>query len=143
MAFHPHLATDGSGLLAGGRVHPEVGAQIAAQRGRGAPLPADVRDEMGGALGDAFGDVRVHTDPLAGALARSVQARAFTTGSDIFFAADAYEPASSQGRALLAHELAHVVQQRGTPTSGEMRVSEPGDHLEQQAERAAGTITSM
>ena len=143
MAFGSHLATDGSGLLADGRVHPDVGAQIAAQRGRGTPLPPEVRDEMGSALGDSFGDVRVHTDPLAGALARSVQARAFTTGADIFFAGDAYQPGSAQGRALLAHELAHVVQQRGTPTSGEMRVSEPGDRLEQEAERTAGTITGM
>ena len=143
MAFHPHLATDGSGVLADGRVHPDVSAQIAAQRGRGAPLPRDVREEIGAALGDSFGDVRVHTDELAGALARSVQARAFTTGSDIFFAGDAYEPGSARGRALLAHELAHVVQQRGTPTSGELRVSEPGDHLEQEAERAAGAITGV
>ena len=141
MAFHPHLAADGGGLLEGGSVHPDVGAQIAARRGRGAPLPEAVRDEMSGALGDSFGDVRVHTDELAGALARSVQARAFTTGADIFFAGDAYDPGSSQGRALLAHELAHVVQQRGTPTSGELRVSEPGDRLEREAERAASAIT--
>ena len=141
MSFSPHLATDGAGLLAGGRVHPYVGAQIAAQRGRGIPLPADVREDMAGALGDSFADVRVHTDALAGALARSVEARAFTTGADIFFAGDSYEPGSPHGRALLAHELAHVVQQRGTPTSGEMRVSEPGDQLERDAERAAAAIT--
>lgn len=141
MAFSPHLATDGGGLLDGGRVHPDVGAQIAARRGRGAPLPADVQAAMSSALGDSFGDVRVHADPLAGALARSVQARAFTTGTDIFFAGDSYEPGSPQGRALLAHELAHVVQQRGAPTSGELRVSDPGDQLEREAERAAGAIT--
>lgn len=140
MAFAPHVAADGSGLLDGGRVHPEVGAQIAAQRGRGAPLPADVRDEMSSALGDPFTDVRVHTDSLASALARSVQARAFTTGADIFFAGDTYAPGSAQGRALLAHELAHVVQQRGAPTSGDMRVSDPGDRFEREAERAARTI---
>jgi len=140
MAFSPHLATDGGGLLEGGRVHPAVGAQIAAERGRGAPLPADVREDMSRALGDSFGDVRVHTDPLAAALARSVQARAFTTGADIFFAGDSYEPGSAQGRALLAHELAHVVQQRGTPTSGDLRVSEPGDQLERDAERAAAAV---
>lgn len=140
MAFHPYTAADGSGLIDGGRVHPEVGAQIAAVRGRGAPLPADVREEMSGPLGDTFTDVRVHTDPLAGALARSVQARAFTTGADIFFADDAYAPGSGEGRALLAHELAHVVQQRGAPTSGELRVSDPADSLEREAERAARTV---
>ena len=142
MAFSPHLAADGAGLLAGGRVHPAVGAQIAARRGRGMPLPADVGAEMSSALGDSFADVRVHTDELAGALARSVEARAFTTGADIFFAGGSYEPGSPHGRELLAHELAHVVQQRGTPTSGEMRVSDPGDQLERDAERAAAAITA-
>ena len=130
----------GHGILDGGRVHPDVTAQIAAARGRGAPLEPAVHAEMSAALGHDFGDVRVHTDPLAGALARSVQARAFTTGADVFFGAGEYAPASAQGRGLLAHELAHVIQQRGAPTSGEMRVSEPGDALEREAERAAGSL---
>jgi hypothetical protein len=130
----------GHGILEGGRVHPSVTAQIAAARGRGAPLEPAVRAEMSQVLGHDFGDVRVHTDPLAGALARSVEARAFTTGADVFFGAGEYAPASAQGRGLLAHELAHVIQQRGTPTSGDMRVSEPGDALEREAERAAGSF---
>ena len=95
---------------------------------------------MSAALGDTFSDVRVHTDSLATSLARSVQARAFTTGADIYFASGEYSPGSSSGQQLLAHELTHVVQQRGAPTTGELRVSEPGDALERQAERAAGTI---
>jgi hypothetical protein len=130
----------GHGILEGGRVHPDVTARIAAARGRGAPLAPAVRDEMSAALGHDFGDVRVHTDELAGALARSVQARAFTTGADVFFGPGEYAPASGQGRGLLAHELAHVIQQRGTPTAGDMRVSEPGDALEREAERAAGSL---
>jgi hypothetical protein len=128
----------GPGILEGGRVHPAVTAQIAAARGRGSPLAPAVRDEMSARLGHDFGDVRVHTDDLAGALARSVQARAFTTGADVFFGAGEFAPQSSQGRGLLAHELAHVIQQRGAPTSGDMRVSEPGDALEREATRAAG-----
>ena len=141
MPIPSHLAAAGSGILDGGRVHPEIGARINAVRGAGAPLPEPVRDEMASAFGDSFGDVRVHTDALAGALARSVQARAFTTGADVFFDPAAYQPASREGRALIAHELAHVVQQRGVPTAGELRVSEPGDALEREAERAAGTIS--
>ncbi|HEX4344423.1 MAG TPA: DUF4157 domain-containing protein [Solirubrobacteraceae bacterium] len=132
--------SDGGGLLAGGRVHPQVTAQIAARRGRGAPLEPAVRDRMSAALGDSFSDVRVHTDSLAGALARSVQARAFTTGADIYFAGGEYAPGSSAGDRLLGHELTHVVQQRGAPTSGELTVSDPGDALEREAERVAGTI---
>ncbi|MEA2148437.1 MAG: hypothetical protein QOD69_267 [Solirubrobacteraceae bacterium] len=130
----------GHGILEGGRVHPEVTTQIAAARGRGAPLEPAVREQMSAALGHDFGDVRVHTDPLAGALARSVQARAFTTGADVFFGSGEYAPASAQGRGLLAHELAHVIQQRGAPTSGEMQVSDPGDALEREAVRAAGSL---
>ncbi|MEA2192446.1 MAG: hypothetical protein QOI73_2567 [Solirubrobacteraceae bacterium] len=131
---------DGGGLLAGGLVHPDVTAQIAAQRGRGTPLPPAVRDTMSSALGDSFSDVRVHTDSLATSLARSVQARAFTTGADIYFGGGEYSPGSSSGQKLLAHELTHVVQQRGAPTTGQLRVSEPGDALEREAERAAGSI---
>ncbi len=125
------------GILPGGRVHPGVTARIAASRGRGGDLDAGVRDDLSARLGDSFSDVRVHTDPLADALARSVQARAFTTGSDIFFGAGEYQPASPAGQALLAHELTHVVQQRGTPTSGEMIVTDPGDATEAEAERIA------
>lgn len=130
----------GHGILEGGRVHPDVTARIAAARGRGAPLAPAVREQMSAAFGHDFGDVRIHTDELAGALARSVQARAFTTGADVFFGAGEYAPAAAQGRGLLAHELAHVIQQRGAPTSGDMRVSEPGDALEREAQRAVGSL---
>ncbi len=136
----PDFQRPGSGILEDGRVHPGVTAQIAAARGRGAPLDPGVREQAAGALGDSFGDVRVHTDALAGALARSVEARAFTTGSDIFFAGGEFRPGSPSGRELIAHELTHVVQQRGAPTAGEMVVSEPGDALEQEAERAARLV---
>ena len=131
------LQRSGDGLLAGGRVHPDVTAQISAQRGRGAPLAPDLADTMSQSFDHSFADVRVHADPLADSLARSVAARAFTTGSDIFFASGEYNPGSSSGRELIAHELTHVVQQRGAPTAGTLRVSEPGDALEREAERAA------
>ena len=129
--------SDGGGLLEGGRVHPDVTAQINSARGRGAPLDPGIREQMSGALGDNFGDVRVHNDGLAATLAQSVQARAFTTGTDIFFASGEYHPGASSGRELLAHELTHVVQQRGAPVTGEMRVSDPGDALEREAERVS------
>ena len=125
------------GILPGGRVHPDVTAQIAAARGGGTQVDAGVRDDLSSRLGDGLGDVRVHTDALADSLARSVQARAFTTGADIFFGAGEYRPASAEGRELLAHELTHVVQQRGLPTSGEMVVTDPGDAQEAEAERVA------
>lgn len=118
-------------------MHPDVTAQINTVRGRGTPLDPGLREDMSAALGDSFADVRVHTDPLASTLAQSVQARAFTTGADIFFASGEYRPGGTAGRELLAHELTHVVQQRGAPVTGEMRVSDPGDALEREAERVA------
>jgi hypothetical protein len=124
------------GILPGGRVHPDVTAQITATRGRGSPLDPGLRQQMSTALGHDFGDVRVHTDPLAGSLAKAVAARAFTTGSDIYFGGGEYRPASSDGRRLLAHELRHVVQQRGMPTSGELTVTDPRGALEVDAEQA-------
>ncbi len=135
--FGGPLQRSGGGIMQGGRVHPDVTAQINSARGGGMPLAPALREQMGGALGDGFADVRVHHDGLADALARSVQARAFTTGADIFFAQGEYRPNASSGRELLAHELTHVVQQRGAPTTGEMRVSDPGDALEREAERTA------
>ena len=140
MAFDHEIQRSGGGLLDGGRVHPDVTARINSARGRGAPLEPAVREQMSSALGDSFADVRVHHDTLAATLAQSVQARAFTTGADIFFASGEYRPGGASGRELLAHELAHVVQQRGAPITGEMRVSNPGDALEREAERAARGI---
>ncbi len=135
--MHSEIQRSGGGILDGGRVHPEVTSQINSARGRGVPLDPGIRDQMSGALGDSFADVRVHHDSLASTLAQSVQARAFTTGSDIFFARGEYHPGAASGRELLAHELTHVVQQRGAPVTGEMRVSDPGDALEREAERVA------
>jgi hypothetical protein len=128
---------DGEGILAGGVVHPDVEGAIAAARGRGRPLDLGSSQRAGMSLGDSFGDVRVHTDGYAAALSRAVSARAFTVGSDIFFGAGEYSPASSGGQELLTHELAHVVQQRGAPQSGPLIVSQPGDALEREAEAAA------
>ena len=128
---------DGEGILPGGLVHPDVEAAIAASSGRGRPLSAGVSEQIGETLGDSFGDVRVHHDDHAAALSRAVSARAFTVGRDIFFGAGEYRPGTADGRQLLTHELAHVVQQRSAPSSGPLTVSEPGDALERDADAAA------
>jgi hypothetical protein len=131
---------DGEGILPGGVVHPDVEAAIAAARGGGLSLDPSVAARVGSALGDPLADVRVHTGPGAAALARSVSARAFTVGNDIFFGPGEYRPGTPQGRDLLTHELVHVVQQRDAPRSGPLAVSQPGDVLERQAEDVAGGI---
>jgi Domain of unknown function (DUF4157) len=128
---------DGEGILPGGLVHPDVEAAIAAASGRGRRLDSGLANEIGGVLGGSVGDVRIHHDDHAAALSRAVSARAFTVGSDVFFGAGEYRPASPQGQELLTHELAHVVQQRGAPQTGPLEVSQPGDALELEAEAAA------
>jgi hypothetical protein len=136
-AAFARFAEPGSGLLPGGRVHPDVETAIAAARGGGRGLDAPVRDRVGDALGDPLTDVRVHADDGADALARSVSARAFTTGTDIFFAHGEYRPQTATGDALLAHELTHVVQQRGGATTGPLTVTDPGGALEAEANATA------
>jgi hypothetical protein len=64
-------------------------------------------------FGADFSQVRVHTDTQANTLNRTLSARAFTTGRDIFFRQGEYRPGSSTGQELIAHELTHVVQQGG------------------------------
>jgi Domain of unknown function (DUF4157) len=131
------IARAGWGILPDGTAHPDVTQALARARGHGQPLAADVRERVGHALGDSLGDVRIHSDETAGRLTNAVAARAFAVGSDVFVAPSEYRPGSSDGDALLAHELTHVVQQRGAPTSGPLRVSQPDDALEREADSAA------
>jgi hypothetical protein len=135
------LARNEAGIMPDGTVHPDVEAAIGLARGGGTGLDESTRERFGPSLGDQLTDVRIHADAGADALARSVSARAFTTGSDIFFATGEYRPGSSDGNRLLAHELTHVVQQRGAPTSGPMLVSDPGDALEIEAESVARDLS--
>lgn len=79
----------------------------------GQPLDADTRTFMEPRFGHDFSEVRVHDDAAAAASASAVRATAYTLGSHIVFGAGQYAPRSPEGRRLLAHELAHVVQQPG------------------------------
>jgi Domain of unknown function (DUF4157) len=136
-AFTAMIGRVGDGILPNGTAHPDVEAMIARTRGSGAPLAPASRASASERLGDSLEDVRVHHDDTADALAQSVSARAFTTGSDVYFAKGEYQPGSSGGDELLTHELAHVVQQRDAPTTGPLTVSMPGDALETEAEAIA------
>jgi hypothetical protein len=109
----PPAATAHPGSTGYAAVAAGVSRAIARDRSGGRGLPAAVRPTMEQAFGVDFRDVRVHTGGRADALSRAVSARAFTAGQDIFFRRGEYDPASAGGRLLLAHELTHVVQQRG------------------------------
>ncbi len=83
----------------------------AALRSPGHALDAETRRAMEGRLGHDFSNVRIHTDAVAAESAKAVHAHAYTVGRDIVFGAGQYAPMSTVGARLLAHELAHTVQQ--------------------------------
>jgi hypothetical protein len=107
---------------------------------RGHRLVPRVRADMERRLGADFSDVQVHTGPAADRAARAVAAQAFTSGSHLVFRRGSYNPSSTAGRRVLAHELAHVLQQRRGRVAGtgdKVRISDPADRFERQAEATA------
>lgn len=90
---------------------------VAHNLGAGESLDAGTRAFMESRFGADFSGVRVHTGATASDAAKSIQARAYTLGRDVVFASQAYNPGTSEGRRLLAHELTHVIQQRGSARS--------------------------
>jgi hypothetical protein len=107
--------------------------------GRGNALGGAERGRMEEAFGTSFSDVRVHTDPVAADLAGRSDARAFSIGRSIAFGAGEYRPGTLEGDALIAHELAHVVQQRDA-MGGASAARVPADDvaaLEADADSAA------
>lgn len=99
-----------------------ISAEVALLKGGGAPLSNSARAFFEPRFGADFSDVRVHSGPRAHRAAHALGARAFTTGRDVVFGAGEYAPQSHAGGLLMAHELTHVLQQRGAkprPVDGE------------------------
>jgi len=112
--------------------------------GGGQPLETSARAPLEQHFQADLGDVRVHTGPEAVESATSLDALAYTSGRDIYFAPGMYAPMSSSGRRLLAHEVAHVVQQSSgkepaiaTKSSRGVKIGAPEDILETEADRSA------
>jgi hypothetical protein len=97
---------------AGGELSSEWEGELQRAKSGGQPLSPTLKEPMERAFGADFGGVRVHTGEQADRLARSIQAKAFTTGQDVFFRQGAYELGSRGGQELIAHELTHVEQQK-------------------------------
>jgi hypothetical protein len=102
------------GDVSAGAASADFESSLSRARGGGSPLGAKVRGQMESAMGADFSGVKIHTDNRSDQLNRSIQAKAFTTGNDIFFQQGAYNPSSSGGQALIAHELTHTIQQGAT-----------------------------
>jgi len=90
---------------------PQLPGSVQQFNSGGRSLPENTRQFFESRLGYNFDAVRIHNDPLANRVSRSLNARAFTMGSHIVFGDSQYHPHSVPGQRLLAHELVHVVQQ--------------------------------
>lgn len=97
--------------LGGTEVNPELESRVSGLNGKGSPLPDQDREFFESRMGADFSGVRVHTNSGAAQLSQDLNARAFTVGGDIAFGEGEYQPGSTDGRKLLAHELTHTVQQ--------------------------------
>jgi Domain of unknown function (DUF4157)/Lysine-specific metallo-endopeptidase len=114
--------------------------------GGGRALDAQTRSYFEPRFGFDFGRVRVHSDGRADVSARSVNAVAYTVGRDIVFRQGAFSPETASGKRLLAHELAHVVQQSGAlarkAAPGPLAIVPAGDRSEREADAAAEAVLS-
>jgi hypothetical protein len=104
---------------------------LSGARGGGSPLSYETRSFIEPRFGHDFGDVRVHTDGNAAQMTRDLNAEAFTSGNDVYFASGTYNPGTPTGLRLLSHELTHVVQQR------------QGDHFGGSVSMHAGARNDM
>ena len=95
---------------AGGKRTPSVHESAHSSESPGRPMPETTRTEMESCFGEDFSSVNIHTDERATQMSQELNAQAYTIGNDIFFNSGAYNPGSTAGGHLLAHELSHVVQ---------------------------------
>lgn len=126
-------------------IDEETAASINAKRGSGQALDDAFSSKAGEDIGHDFSGVNIHTDSQSDQLNKQLEAKAFTTGSDIFFKEGAYDPSSSEGQQLISHELTHVVQQSANPTPGQgkMTVNDPNDQYESEADAVAESVVNL
>ncbi|HET6976767.1 MAG TPA: DUF4157 domain-containing protein [Pyrinomonadaceae bacterium] len=126
---------------------PEVAAQMQSMRNSGEPLNDELREFFEPRFGHDFSRVRIHTDARAADTSKALNARAYTVGRDVAFASGQYNPETSDGRQLLAHELTHVVQQENSSTAAHVatstfNVAPADDPSEREADRVARDVCS-
>ncbi len=120
--------------------------RIQVARSNGHPLEKQVQHQLERGLGMDLSGVRVHIDSEADRLTQALNATAFTTRADIFFRSGMYQPSTTRGMYLLAHEATHTIQQVAgqvdeVPIANGVLVSDPEDRFEQAAEGSAARIT--
>jgi hypothetical protein len=133
-------AVRGEGQLAPPIVHEVL-------RSSGQPLDTDTRQFMESRFDHDFSQVRVHTDSRAAESAQAVNALAYTIGNDIAIGAGQYSPRTSAGKKLLAHELAHIIQQedlnlQSAATAQQFSIQADTSPLENEADHAAEHVAA-
>ncbi|MFO7632404.1 MAG: DUF4157 domain-containing protein, partial [Caldilinea sp.] len=140
MTFQSRAATHDSNRGAQAAAPPSIHSAL---RTPSRPLDEGTHRLMQHRLGRRFDQVRVHANAQAATSAQKMGARAYTIGQHVVFGAGQYAPTLTTGRALIAHELAHVAQQRNVDAEtaasqcAPLPVSRPGDASEVEADRVA------
>jgi hypothetical protein len=123
------------------KVTPNIESSINAMKGGGQPLSESTRSFFEPRFDADFSKVRLHTDSKAAETAKSINAKAFTTGKNIIFNSGQYSPGTSSGKHLLAHELTHVIQQNPMPpTKQPVQQKQPKDKYEQKANQVTDSV---
>ncbi len=119
---------------------PPLVSQVLRSAGR--PLDDETRAFMEPRFGHDFSRVRVYTDGTAAKSAQAVNALAYTVGQSVVFDAGQYSPQTNEGRRLIAHELAHTLQQATSAPlpSAPLAVGSSGDPAEGEADRVADRV---
>jgi hypothetical protein len=112
----PFIQTKGHGA---GAVSEAVSGKIKSSMGGGSPMHADTKSFMESRFGADFSNVKIHNGGESAELNRALNAKAFTVNNNIYFNSGQYQPGTDTGKHLLAHELTHVIQQNGSPTTAQ------------------------
>ncbi|OCQ88948.1 hypothetical protein BCD64_04185 [Nostoc sp. MBR 210] len=121
----------------------DLETSIQQARGSGQFLADSIREPMETAFGADFSGVKIHTDAQSDQLNKSIQAKAFTTGQDVFFRQGEYQPGSRGGQELIAHELTHVVQQGQSSIKPTLHKKETQGNDTPYLEQAVDTISDV
>ena len=111
---------------------------IVQSRGGGSPLDTKIQAQMESGFGADFSGVKIHTDSRAIQMNKDLGARAFTSGNDIYFNSGQFQPASDNGKKLLAHELTHTLQQGASSTQTLVQRSTADEAYQQVVDAASG-----
>ena len=125
-------------LLGGHPVPDDIQTILRRRRGGGRPLPGPMAETLGNAFTADLAGVRIHTDPEAASVSRYLQAEAFAYGQDLYFSTGAYQPHTSSGQKLLAHEVAHTLQSGRGPSAAPV-IGRANDPAEREADDLANS----